>query len=279
MTGKTLMLLVLLALLVGGVFVSRHFSSSDSALAAGPPVRLTASKPVGNRVLFIGNSYTSCIQKQLADALASSRYRRTTFEFITPGGRRLKNHLNNPATLKRIRTGNWDAVVLQDQSQTPALPGKPSQSFHASVDALTKHIRRAGAKPVLYMTWGRRHGDPRNKRIFPDYDTMQKKLTAAYRAAAKRNKIDLAPVGDVWAIVRKTHPALGNRLYAKDNSHPSSHGAYLASCVFFRVLFNDSLESMPTGGGLTEVEAAKLKNIALNNAGPSKNKPATKTGK
>ena len=278
-TGKMIMLLVLLALLVGGVFVSQHFSSSSSAPAAGPPVRLTASKPVENRVLFIGNSYTSCIRKQLADALASSRYKRTTFEFITPGGRRLKQHLNNPATLKRIRTGNWDAVVLQEQSQIPALPGKPSQSFHASVDALTKHIRSAGAKPVLYMTWGRRNGDPRHKTIFPDYDTMQRKLTAAYRAAAKRNKIDLAPVGDVWAIVRKTDPALGNKLYSRDNSHPSSHGAYLASCVFFRVLFNDSLESMPIASELTKAEAEKLKNIALNNSGPSRNTPAAKTDK
>jgi hypothetical protein len=278
-SGKTIILIVLLALLLGWVLVSQPFSASSSAPAAGPPMRLTASKPVGNRVLFIGNSYTSCIQKQLADALASSPYKRTTFEFITPGGRRLKQHLDNPATLKRIRTGNWDAVVLQDQSQTPALPGKPSQSFHASVDALTKHIRRAGAKPVLYMTWGRRHGDPRNKTLFPDYDSMQKKLTAAYRAAAKRNKIDLAPVGDVWAIVRKTDPALGNKLYAKDDSHPSSHGAYLASCVFFRALFDDSLETMPTAGGLTEAEAGKLKNIALNNSGPSRNTPAAKTDK
>ena len=279
MTGKTILLIVLLALLLGWLLVSRPFSSSSSAPAAGPPISLSHSKPVRNRVLFIGNSYTSCIQKQLADALASSRYKRTTFEFITPGGRRLKHHLNNPATLKRIRTGNWDAVVLQEQSQIPALPGKPSQSFHASVDALTKHIRSAGAKPVLYMTWGRRNGDPRNKRVFPDYDTMQKKLTAAYRAASKRNKIDLAPVGDVWAIVRKTDPALGNKLYSRDNSHPSSHGAYLASCVFFRVLFDDSLETMPIASGLTEAEAKMLKNIALNNSGPSRNTPAAKTDK
>ncbi len=105
--------------------------------------------------------------------LANSPYRNVTAQFITKGGRTLEKHLGDKNTLTTIKNGNWGYVILQEQSQTPALPGKYQQSFLRSVKAFTHIIRKAGAKPVLYMTWGRRDGDAMNKDLFPDYETMQ----------------------------------------------------------------------------------------------------------
>ena len=122
------------------------------------------------------------------------------------------------------------------------------------MDAFTEKIRNAGAEPVLYMTWGRRDGDSKNKRVFPDYETMQQKLSDAYRNAAWRNKITLASVGEAWRVVRRENEALGNDLYSKDGSHPSPKGAFLASCVLFRTLFGSSLESVQGQGVLQQHE-------------------------
>ncbi len=193
------------------------------------------------RVLFVGNSYTGQIRGTLLKMVEDSSNRDSVFEFITPGGCTLERHLGTEETVARINEGNWDYVVLQDQSQTPALPGTPGDSFQQSVDEFSKIIRHSGAEPILYMTWGRRDGDKQNSNLFPDFTVMQDKLTAAYEKAAKRNRVKVAPVGEVWEAVRDRNRELGSELYKDDGSHPSVKGACLASCVFMRTLFADSL--------------------------------------
>lgn len=206
------------------------------------------------RVLFVGNSYTALIKRTLGQMLAGSPYKDSTFEFLAKGRASLSTHLTDVRTMERIRRGRWDFVVLQDQSQKPALPGNSAKSFHASVDAFTKAIRDAGAEPVLFMTWGRRDGDPANKKLFPDYVTMQLRLYQSYSAAANRNRILLAPVGDVWAIVRQSDDALGKSLYNRDGSHPSAKGAYLASSVLFQTLFQAPINPVGTQSIMSESE-------------------------
>jgi len=175
----------------------------------------------------------------------------------------LQYHLSDQKTLERIRKGNWDYVVIQEQSQMPALGGKHEKAFHRSVDRFTRIIREAGSEPILFMTWGRRDGDRDHKEIFPDYETMQKRLSSAYIAAARRNQIPMAPVGDAWSAVRQRDAKLGNALYFGDGSHPSAYGAYLTSCVFFWGLFPGSLESLGRPKALTKKEYKIFKEAIL----------------
>ena len=245
------------------ITVLMAFSLALCCVASSPGHAQDKSDLTPKRVLFIGNSYTAQIKGALLHMLANSRYKSTSFEFITKGGATLQQHLNDPQTLDQIKTGNWDIVVLQDQSKIPALQEQYARLFHDAVDTFTEVIRDAGAEPMLYVTWGRRDGDSKNRDIFPDYDTMQQKLLSAYRDAAERNGLTTAPVGDAWSIIRKKDKALGRELYKDDGSHPSSKGAFLASCVFFRSLFNDSLESVQPRGEVTPHEAEVIKKAAL----------------
>ncbi len=221
----------------------------------------TAVEP--KRILLIGNSYTSQSRGALQKMLAASPYKDSTLSFITKGGATLQRHLADPATREKIQQGNWDVVLLQEQSQTPAFPGKPSASFHQSVDEFSKLIREAGAEPVLFMTWGRRDGDARNKAFLPDYETMQRKLTEAYRSAAKRNQIQVAAVGDAWAWVRREDDTLGKALYKKDGSHPSGKGAALVSTVILFSVFEGGEEAFQAPSGLSEQEWALMKEAAV----------------
>ena len=204
------------------------------------------------RILFVGNSYTGQIRGAVTKLFAASpEGKATELEFVTPGGKTLAFHLGNEATTKKIKEGNWDFVVLQDQSQTPAVFPK---KFEAAAVKLDKLIDASGAKTVFYQTWGRRDGDKANPKLFPTYESMQKKLSKNYLSAAKRCKARLAPVGDTWSLVRKENPTLGKELYKKDGSHPSAKGAYLAACVFYATIFEKSPEKIGFTGGLSEDE-------------------------
>jgi len=72
------------------------------------------------RVLFVGNSYTYVndlpgIFKGLSNSLGRSVYT----DMSAPGGYSLEQHLTNTETLLKISAGNWNYVVLQEQSQMP----------------------------------------------------------------------------------------------------------------------------------------------------------------
>lgn len=192
------------------------------------------------KVLFIGNSYTGCVKGTINKLLKESPYKNSKFEYINPGGRTLDKHWKNPKILEKIKKTKWDYVVLQDQSQTPGLPGLKKKFMTASA-ALCKLIKENGSKPVFYMTWGRRDGDSRNKAHYPDYKTMQKKLTDSYTESAKANGALMAPVGLVWSASRDALKDDYAVLYRKDGSHPSGQGAFLVACVFFRTLFKSDL--------------------------------------
>lgn len=208
------------------------------------------------RILFIGNSYTGQIKKTVSQLIAASpEGSKTELEFITPGGKNLQFHLNNEATVKRIAEGKWDFVVLQDQSQTPAVfPNR----FKEAANELDKLIDRSGAQTVFYQTWGRRDGDKANPKLFPDYETMQKSLSDNYTSTAKRCDALLASVGDTWARVRKADAELGKALYKGDGSHPSAKGAFLAACVFYQTIFEKSPKSIEFTGDLTSDEVALI---------------------
>lgn len=69
------------------------------------------------RVLFVGNSYvyTNNLPQTLSN-LALSNNDTVIYDTSTPGGYTFELHSTNTTTLNKIATGNWDFVVLQEQS-------------------------------------------------------------------------------------------------------------------------------------------------------------------
>jgi hypothetical protein len=232
-------------------------ASCATAQTATPKETATVPK----KVLIIGNSYSDRIQNVLKKMVADSAHKDTTIQVVWGGGATLQKLIKNGRALKWIKKDKWDCVVLQGHSLAPALPGKSAKAFQESVDTLVKEARAIGATPVLYMTWGRREIGDRLKTHFKDYDAMQKTLSVAYRKAAKRNGIKVVPVGEAWSLVRKKNEKLGKLLYQEDGSHPSTKGAFLASCVFLRVLFGDSLKKIGAQDGVEPQEATLITDI------------------
>ncbi len=210
------------------------------------------------RILFIGNSYTGQVKQSIEGFFRASPHSGAELEFITPGGRTLAQHLSNEKTTAKIEEGAWDFVVLQDQSQTPAVfPDK----FAKAARELSRLIEKSGAQTVFYQTWGRRDGDKQNPKMFPTYGSMQKALSKEYQTAARKYDALLAPVGDAWAMVRSENKDLGVRLYKGDGSHPSKAGALLAASVFYRVLTGDSSSEISFMGGVEASDAKVIREV------------------
>ncbi len=221
----------------------------SSLLGAEPP----------RRILFIGNSYTGGIHSTLNSFVNASPHRDAQLEFITPGGKDLLFHADQKETIERIRDGKWDIVVLQDQSQTPAV--MPAR-FLDGARRLHEIVAKSGARTAYFETWGRRDGDKRNIRLMPTFEKMQDALTASYTKAAERDKAILVPVGKAWRRVREQHPALGKELYRKDGSHPSVKGAYLATLCFYICVFDADPSKIEYTGGLSADVVRKLRAAA-----------------
>ncbi len=152
---------------------------------------------------------------------------------------------------------SYDFVVLQDQSQIPGFPQTQSewiQSRDAAV-SLASIIEDRGGATRLFLTWGKRDGDPVNPDRFPDYTTMQALLLEGYTAYAEAiedagHAVEIVPVGLAWQIIHDDHLAdaedplaessLFHQLYAGDGSHPSRLGTYLSACVFYAALTGNS---------------------------------------
>ncbi len=202
------------------------------------------------RVLFLGNSYTyvNDLPKIIKD-IAINEGKVFTYESVTPGGCTLFQHLDSQTSMSKIRQGNWDYVILQEQSQLPVIDYYRHNTLKPSYKSLHDSIMlyNPKAKVVGYMTWGRRYGGQQCVNFgdglycsanFVDFNHMQDSLTAAYCENAYATNSYVAPVGEAWKSALAAEPSLV--LHSSDNSHPSYDGSYLAACVFYSVFWNKS---------------------------------------
>ena len=202
-------------------------------------------------VLFLGNSYTYVNDlPKMIEEIASNENKIFKHESITPGGCTLFLHLEEgQGSLAKIRKGNWDYVILQEQSQLPVIDYYRHNTLKPSYKALHDSIMRYNpqAKVVGYMTWGRQYGGQQCVNFgeglycsadFVDFNHMQDTLTAAYCENAYATNSYIAPVGEAWRSSLSENPDL--TLHSSDQSHPSYAGSYLAACVFYAVLWNES---------------------------------------
>ena len=204
-------------------------------------------------LLMLGNSYTAFNDL----AMGVEQDLATTWETAsviahTQGGQTLAGHAASADGYDLA----VDWVVLQDQSQIPGFPKQQSQ-WQDSRDGAVELCALAdanGAKPLFFLTWGRRDGDSQNPDRYPDFSTMQEHLTEGYLAYVDACETEawIAPVGHAWAVIHddaddpSDPEGLFHRLYSGDGSHPSGLGSELAANVFYASLSGRSPIGLPS---------------------------------
>lgn len=215
------------------------------------------------RVLFIGNSYIySNNLPVVLNSLANSNNDTVIHSSSTPGGAQLVQHVVNNTTLNSIRQGNWDYVVIQEQSQKPSFPdAQVAQDVYPYAAQLNDTIEAYNpcGETVFFMTWGRKNGDPQWAPI-STFEGMNNRLRNAYLQMTTDNDAICSPVGAAWKVVRDSFP--GIELYSPDESHPSYAGTYLAACTFYATMFRKSPVGLSFHGSLSATDAQALQNVA-----------------
>lgn len=230
-----LSLIIVIVLLIAGIFGYKYLLTGQRH----------NSNPKNLSVLFIGNSYTYVNDLPATiSKISQSLGNRLDYAMSAIGGYTLKQHASNQDTISKIKSKEWDFVVLQEQSQIPAVYSDAEKDefimpYARELDSII-HEANPSARTVFFETWGRKNGDSEFSFRIPevgDYNGDQARINSTYEQLSLGLSATLAPVGKAWSLVRKSHPEI--ELYQGDGSHPSAQGTYLAACIIYDILFND----------------------------------------
>jgi len=224
------------------------------------------------RVLFIGNSYTGVnkLPEVFLEVVKSSGRPAPVVKSSTPGGRTLKQHLAIAGSMKLVDEGGWDVVVLQGQSQEPAIAEKDEsvrKDFLESAAELCRRVRAKSPKVKIcfYETWAR-HPDywtmPAKKGpdVGADPKEMQTRLRKWYGVVAKDNGAIFVPCGDAWELNYATSAPV--RLHTSDHSHPEFVGTYLNALIFFGKIYEVKAPAPMWSGKLDEAQSKLMQGFA-----------------
>ena len=218
------------------------------------------------KVLFIGNSFTSVndLPKMLSN-IATSLGDKVEYDIYAPGGYTLYQDTSDQIVLNKIKSKKWDFVVLQEQSELPAVEdtnvAKEVTPYAIGLNNFI-HQSATSTKTVFFETWGYKDGDEQycvKNPTLCSYTQMQNQLLKSYNLFAQKTDSILAPVGEAWRLAINTHPEI--ELYQSDGKHPSVDGTYLSATVFYIKLFNKSVIGA-TSIGQNSAQAKILQQIA-----------------
>ena len=226
-------------------------------------ITLARSDRPGMRVLFVGNSFTfrNSLPALVRDLAAGDPGAPPIFsvEYAAPGWS-LHQANKDDGLGKLLQDVHWDVVVLQEKSWFLSLPEKQwrGQTYPAARD-LHEKIAAAGARTVLFMTWGYVLGD-RWHEPHDTYAAMQARLARGYSKLGAELGAEVAPAGLAWAEALRRDPSL--QLWAGDGQHPGRLGSYLAACVLYELLSGRDPSRSRFTAGIKPGEARFFEHVA-----------------
>ena len=224
------------------------------------PKRMDVAPP--ESILWIGNSffyYNNSMHGHFGQLVASAGAR-TRGTSVTVSGSGLDWHdmesLLRPNGLGRysfvgdneIRFNppgrQYDAAMMMDCCQCPIHPQLQSV-FHDTVRKYSDILKRAGVRPVLFMSWA-----------YKDKPEMTQQLAEQYTLAGNANDALVVPAGLAFARAIAKRPDV--ELYVADKRHPSLAGTYLAACTVYATFYRKSPVGLPYTAGLSPELATLL---------------------
>lgn len=151
----------------------------------------------------------------------------------TVGGTNLREHWNEEKSLRSrslIEKNKYDVVVLQDHSLRAI---EYPDSLIEYGKKFCNLILSRGATPILYTTWSRK--------AKPE---TQETINKVYGEIAKSCGASNVWVGSYWKKYLQLDP--NAELYAKDGSHPSYLGSFIAAVAFVKKITGQMPKGIPS---------------------------------
>jgi hypothetical protein len=179
-------------------------------------------------------------------ALASAAGLHWQVEARLLSGAGLEDHWQRGLAQERIRSGHWDAVVLQQGPSSLPESRADLRQWTGEFDAL---IREAGGRSALYMVW------PELSR-FGWFDRVRD----SYALAARDVSGWFLPAGEAWRAAWRQEPSLA--LYGGDGFHPTVAGSWAAALTIFAGLSGRSPLDLPAPASIDPNVAERLRQAA-----------------
>ena len=174
------------------------------------------------KVLFVGNSHTffNDMPALFAEMAKKSGAGKVTADMLAYSGRDYAWHRTEYFALRyALLYGGYDFCVLQQAAH----PYPPAESTLEYGRDLIEMCKRAGVKPVVYMTWAEKR--------FPE---NQQKMTDTCEKLAEETGALLCRVGQIWQRILRECPDI--ELFYDDGEHAGPYGDFLIAAAFCRLL-------------------------------------------
>ena len=182
------------------------------------------------RILFIGNSlHIFWALPETVETMVNTGQDEIRIEShrSLSGGKDLAFHYNQTDAVRRIISGKFDYVVLQEWSKDPVVEREQTIEYAGKFN---KVIEDSGGKTLLFSRFVHRNAPAERQGQVIERDIeLAKKLPAT-----------LVPIGSAWRQSLQERPGL--TLYNADGVQPGMQGAYLKACVYYAVLTGKSPE-------------------------------------
>lgn len=202
-------------------------SASAAVTSAEPPTPLVDD---GDKLLFIGNSYTANeggVYSYLAKALKQSGDATISFD--------RKIYYGKP--LQAMWTDEVRAAIASKQFDTVVITS-------GSLDVMKQFdaaIKAAGAKTVVFMTWSGQH--PGNRATVSQYTQMTRESVSQMRQMEKETGAIIVPAAVAYHSLTLDPPGKPPRvdyLWRANNIHQNELGTMVNAWMFYAVLTGKS---------------------------------------
>ena len=192
----------LIIFIIHGVIISGYCQKS---------IHDTNFLPIQGKIAFIGNSLTmlnggsDLVLKNLGDALPRP-LQLSIDKRVQVYGYTLKDHWTAP-NRSVVRNGKFDMVVMQEGGDwTYSVDPSHAIQFYQYAKMWSDTIRKAGARPVLYMMWAWRTDSGEQIKKITDYQA------ALYDSAARLIQAKVIPIGRGYYKLRNNTSSIARSI-------------------------------------------------------------------
>mgnify|MGYP001379525344 CR=1 FL=1 len=191
------------------------------------------------KLLMVGNSFTFYYNLPMTIE-QFSKFKGLDWEVhqSTASGASFKNHWNNEkglSSVKKIKNSTYTHIIFQEYSSYPLTAIDTTQKYLNLMYKVTDNKSRK----FIYATWSYPNILKNNNSSTPSSSLIEDKL----EKIKPSSDVEILAVGRAFDLFQSRYPS--QTLFTSDDKHPNSIGSYLAACVIFSKISNQSSIGIP----------------------------------
>ncbi len=166
----------------------------------------------------------------------------------------LNEHLNSSVSMNMLKNNHWNFVFLTENSLIVSSEDRRIEEMYPAAKTLDSLIRSKNTLTVFYVHCAFRD-DAAVWAGFAGYSEMQNSIVTGYSELSNELNAIVIPFGLACQNALDAYPDDFQKplnLWYQDGVHPSMESAYLAACVFYSSIYQESPEGLNFSGEIND---------------------------